>query len=134
MKASSRAEREQRDARIVQSLAAGATIRQAADTHGVSRMTAHRALENAKGVLPEAQHARDLMLARFQMYRLRLFPLLSTDPVRAVPRLLEVDTTEAKMRGYFEPDRDDGTAEASGMLAGFIAGLADQRDRERGQR
>lgn len=123
MRASVRAQREERDARIVHALAAGLTVRQAAELHGVSKSTAHRALENAKGVLPEAQHARDLMLARFQLYRTKLFPVLKSDPVKAVPRLLEVDNTEARMRGFFEPDRKDGTAEVTGMLAMLIHGI-----------
>lgn len=120
MRASARAQREERDARIVHALAAGLTIRQAAELHGVSKSTAHRALDNAKAVLPEAQHARDLMLSRFQVYRSKLWPLLKSEPVKAVPRLLEVDTTEARMRGFFEPDRQDGTAEASSMLAMLV--------------
>lgn len=120
MKATARAQREERDARIINALATGATLRQAAELNGVSKSTAHRALDNAKGVLPEAQHARDLMLARFQMYRTKLFPLLRTDPVKAVPRLLEVDNTEARMRGFFEPEQQNGTAEVSGMLAVLI--------------
>lgn len=123
MRASARAQREERDARIINALAAGATVRQAADMHGVSKSTAHRALDNAKGVLPEAQHARDLMLARFQVYRTRLFPVLRTDPVKAVPRLLEVDNTEARMRGFFEPGQQNGTAEVSGLLDQLIHGM-----------
>lgn len=120
MKASARAQREERDAKIVHALAAGLTVRQAAELHGVSKSTAHRALENAKAVLPEAQHARDLMLARFQVYRSKLWPLLKLEPAKAVPRLLEVDTTEARMRGFFEPERQDHTAEVTGMLAMLI--------------
>lgn len=119
-RASTRARREERDAKIVQTIAAGATLQRAADLHGVSKSTAKRALDDAKAVLPEARHARDLMLARFQMYRRALSPLLANDPAKAVPRLLEVDTTEARMRGFFEPERSNGTAEVSGMLAVLI--------------
>lgn len=120
MRAATRAQREERDARIVQTLAMGATIRKAADMHGVSKSTVHRALEDAKSVLPESKNARELMLARFQMYRLRLAPLLAQDPLRAVPRLLDVDTAEAKMRGFFQVQQSDGTAEVAGMLALLI--------------
>lgn len=125
MRASARAQREQRDARILAALASGATVRQAAEAHGVSKSTAHRVLENAKGTLPEAKYARDLMLVRFQQYRLRLAPYLASEPLRAVPKLLEVDLAEAKMRGILEPQRSDGTAEVAGMLAMLIG-----RDRD----
>jgi hypothetical protein len=132
MKASARAQREERDAQILRSLAAGATLREAGAAHGVSKSTVHRVLENAQATLPEARYARDLMIARFQEYRQHLAPVLAKDPIKAVPRLLEVDVTEAKMRGLFEPERRDGTAEAQGMLASFVAGLREQRGQEGG--
>lgn len=119
-RAATKAQREERDVKIIRSIAAGMTVQKAADAHGVSKTTAHRALQNAKAVLPESKHARDLMLARFEVYRLALAPKLKNDPIKAVPRLLEVDTLEAKMRGFFTPQMPDGVSEVSGMLSMLI--------------
>ncbi|HLR93098.1 MAG TPA: helix-turn-helix domain-containing protein [Jiangellaceae bacterium] len=121
-----RIERAKRDAAILESLAQGRTQRQAADEHGVSKTTVHRALANMQDTLPEQSLARDLMMARFAAYRAHLWPLLAHDPVRTVPRLLEVDQLEARTRGLFDARRDEGTAEAAGMLAQLVQGIEAQ--------
>ena len=115
-----RIERAKRDAAILEALAQGRTQRQAADEHGVSKTTVHRVLSNMQETLPEQAVARDLMMSRFATYRAHLWPLLEQDPVRTVPRLLEVDQLEARTRGMFEPQQGEGTAEVSGMLAMLI--------------
>ncbi|MGP5033829.1 helix-turn-helix domain-containing protein [Brachybacterium alimentarium] len=115
-----RIERAKRDAAILEALAQGRTQRQAADEHGVSKTTVHRVLTNMQETLPEQAVARDLMMSRFATYRAHLWPLLEQDPVRTVPRLLEVDQLEARTRGMFEPQQGEGTAEVSGMLAMLI--------------
>ena len=115
-----RIERAKRDAAILETLAQGRTQRQAADEHGVSKTTVHRVLTNMQETLPEQAVARDLMMSRFATYRAHLWPLLEQDPVRTVPRLLEVDQLEARTRGMFDPQQGEGTAEVSGMLAMLI--------------
>lgn len=115
-----RIERAKRDAAILEALAQGRTQRQAADEHGVSKTTVHRVLTNMQETLPEQAVARDLMMSRFATYRAHLWPLLEQDPVRTVPRLLEVDQLEARTRGMFDPQQGEGTAEVSGMLAMLI--------------
>ena len=115
-----RIERAKRDAAILEALAQGRTQRQAADEHGVSKTTVHRVLTNMQETLPEQAVARDLMMSRFATYRAHLWPLLEQDPVRTVPRLLEVDQLEARTRGMFEPQQGEGTAEVSGILAMLI--------------
>jgi len=115
-----RIERARRDAAILESLAQGSTQRQAADEHGVSKTTVQRVLSNMQETLPEQVVARDLMMSRFAAYRAHLWPLLAEDPVRTVPRLLEVDQLEARTRGLFDQHGENGTAEVSGMLAMLI--------------
>lgn len=115
-----RIERAKRDAAILETLAQGRTQRAAADEHGVSKTTVQRVLSSMQETLPEQTVARDLMMSRFATYRAHLWPLLAEDPVRTVPRLLEVDQLEARTRGLFDQQQGDGTAEVSGMLALLI--------------
>ena len=119
-RSAARVERARRDAAILESLAQGRTHRQAAEEHGVSKATVTRVLANMQDTLPEQSLARDLMMARFATYRAHLWPLLAEDPVRTVPRLLEVDQLEARTRGLFDQQQGDGTAEVPGMLALLI--------------
>lgn len=115
-----RIERAKRDAAILESLAQGLTHRQAAEQHGVAKATVTRVLANMQESLPEQAVARDLMMSRFATYRAHLWPLLEQDPMRTVPRLLEVDQLEARTRGLMDPQQGNGTAEVSGMLAMLI--------------
>lgn len=115
-----RIERAKRDAAILETLAQGRTQRAAADEHGVSKTTVQRVLSSMQETLPEQTVARDLMMSRFATYRAHLWPLLAEDPVRTVPRLLEVDQLEARTRGLFDQQQGDGTAEVPGMLALLI--------------
>ena len=115
-----RIERAKRDAAILESLAQGRTQRQAADEHGVSKTTVVRVLDNMRRDLPGQDVARDTMLARFATYRDRLWPLLEEDPARGVKSLLAVDEQEARVRGLYDPQQHNGTAEVSGMLAMLI--------------
>lgn len=125
-RSAARVERARRDAAILESLAQGRTHRQAAEEHGVSKATVTRVLANMQDTLPEQSLARDLMMARFATYRAHLWPLLAQDPVRTVPRLLEVDQLEARTRGLFDQQRDDGTAEAKGLLFQLTTSLRAQ--------
>lgn len=125
-RSAARVERARRDAAILESLAQGRTHRQAAEQHGVSKATVTRVLANMQDTLPEQSLARDLMMARFATYRAHLWPLLAQDPMRAVPRLLEVDQLEARTRGLFDQQRDDGTAEAKGLLFQLTTSLRAQ--------
>ena len=68
----------------------------------MSKTTVQRVLSNMQETLPEQVVARDLMMSRFAEYRAHLWPLLADDPVRTVPRLLEVDQLEARTRGLFD--------------------------------
>ncbi|WP_245850997.1 helix-turn-helix domain-containing protein [Brachybacterium vulturis] len=115
-----RIERAKRDAAILESLAQGRTQREAAERHGVSKTTVQRVLSTMQETLPEQTVARDLMMSRFATYRAHLWPLLEQDPVRTVPRLLEVDQLEARTRGLMDPQQGNGTAEVQGMLAMLI--------------
>lgn len=115
-----RIERAKRDAAILETLAQGRTQREAADEHGVSKTTVQRVLSSMQETLPAQSVARDLMMSRFATYRAHLWPLLAEDPVRTVPRLLEVDQLEARTRGLFDQQQGNGTVEVSGMLAMLI--------------
>ncbi|WME24455.1 hypothetical protein [Brachybacterium sp. GU-2] len=92
----------------------------------MSKATVTRALANMQDTLPEQSLSRDLMMARFATYRAHLWPLLAQDPVRTVPRLLEVDQLEARTRGLFDQQRDDGTTEAKGLLFQLTTSLRAQ--------
>lgn len=118
-----RIERAKRDAAILESLAQGRTQREAADEHGVSKTTVVRVLENMRRDLPGQDVARDTMLARFATYRARLWPVLDEDPVRGVKGLLSVDEQEARLRGLYDQQQGNGTAEVAGMLDMLIHGM-----------